>query len=97
MVAHPKMRRFTPLDPTRDSLLCEKLVLDAAKGAVFLSVSGISRALGQASQTTRNQLREGRFPVPSRRVNGRRVWHIDDVLAFVRSHRGDITSGNSKY
>ena len=56
---------------------------------ILLSVRQVSEITGQAEQTLRNLISQGRTTLPTRRVGGRRVVHVLDLAAWLDAQRGE--------
>lgn len=54
-----------------------------ADGASYLSIDQVSRVLGIADQTVRNQISAGVFAIPSLKIGRRRLLATEAVIAFV--------------
>lgn len=57
-------------------------IYDAANGALYLTIPQLGRLLGIAEQTVRNQMSRGVFPLGSIKLGRRRLFPIEDVVAF---------------
>lgn len=69
------------------------ILLTKFNGQILIPFSEAAEIAGIASQTARNQLSKGTFPIPSIRNGGRRFIHINDLAAFIDKLRD---SGVSK-
>ena len=55
--------------------------------AVLLSLKQVSLVTGQAEQTLRNLISQGRTTLPTRRIGGRRVVHVLDLAEWLEAQR----------
>ncbi|MCP5151977.1 MAG: pyocin activator PrtN family protein [Ectothiorhodospiraceae bacterium] len=51
--------------------------------AVLLTLKQVSLVTGQAEQTLRNLISQGRTTLPTRKVGGKRVVHVLDLAAWL--------------
>lgn len=54
---------------------------------VFLSLKQVSQVTGQAEQTIRNLISQGRTTLPTRKVGGKRVVHVLDLADWLDRYR----------
>ncbi len=58
-----------------------------AAGRVVLNAADLAVLLGTSRDVIYNAVYAGVFPIRSQKLGGRRVWHIDDVIAAVTEGR----------
>ena len=70
----------------RPTTTAELLVSQFAP-AVLLTLKQVSEVTGQAEQTIRNLISQGRTTLPTRKVGGKRVVHVLDLAAWIDEQR----------
>jgi predicted DNA-binding transcriptional regulator AlpA len=60
-----------------------ELLVSQFAPAVLLSIKQVSQVTGQAEQTIRNLISQGRTTLPTRKVGGKRVVHVLDLAAWL--------------
>ena len=65
--------------PTLDILLAQH------DGKILIPLAPAAAAAGMATQTARNLLWAGRFPLPTVMVGGRRFIHVADLASYIDS------------
>lgn len=68
-----------------------KLLLARFPGAIQIPLAHAAAACGISTQTARNQLVKGVFPIPTFRLGGRRMVRLDDLASHL-----DAVSGKAK-
>lgn len=83
-------QRYSPRSVVQRQPSCEAAgnlrvrlaIYELAAGSLYLTVPQVSKLLGIAEQTVRNQMSQGAFPLRSIRIGRRRLFPIEDVVAF---------------
>jgi hypothetical protein len=55
-------------------------------GRAFAPASAVGRLIGLAPQTTRNNISNGTFPVPTTRIANKRVVPVPALIEFLEQH-----------
>ena len=55
--------------------------------AVLLTLKQVSLVTGQAEQTLRNLISQGRTTLPTRKIGGRRLVHVLDLAEWLEAQR----------
>lgn len=63
------------------------ILLARFNGQVLIPFSAGAECIGIATQTGRNQLSRGEFPIPTVLSGSRRYIHIEDLASYVESLR----------
>lgn len=66
------------------------ILLTKFNSQILIPFSEAAEVAGIASQTARNQLTKGTFPIPSFRNGGRRFIHIHDLAAYIDGLRNTV-------
>ena len=78
----------------RPTTTAELLVSQFAP-AVLLTLKQVSEVTGQAEQTIRNLISQGRTTLPTRKVGGKRVVHVLDLAAWIDEQRAAPGGGST--
>jgi hypothetical protein len=64
-----------------------KILTEQFAGQAYIPFVAAAKLFSIAEQTARHQVAEGRFPLPTHRIAGRRVVATEDVEAFEQTLR----------
>lgn len=64
-----------------------EVLIELFAPAVLLTLKQVAQVTGQAEQTLRNLISEGRTTLPSRKVGGKRVVHVLDLAEWLEEQR----------
>ncbi len=64
-----------------------ELLLAQFAPAVLLTLKQVSQVTGQAEQTIRNLISQGRTTLPTRKIGGKRVVHVLDLASWLDEQR----------
>lgn len=62
--------------------------------SVLLTIKQVAQVTGQAEQTIRNLISQGRTTLPTRKLGGKRVVHVLDLAEWLDQQR--VVSGEAK-
>ncbi len=64
-----------------------ELLVEQFAPSVFLSIKQVSQVTGQAEQTIRNLISQGRTSLPIRKGGGKRLVHVLDLAEWIERQR----------